>query len=138
MVYVITLVPVAAEAGSNVPAVPSVMPVPVHVPPAALAVRLNAPALEQSGATEVIDGVTAGFTVMDCVEVATHGELPTVYVTEIAPERPDGSNMLPVTPVPLQVPPVVPVTIVFRSTGASSAQSVVGVHVAVALGTTVM
>ena len=51
----------------------------------------------------------------------------------------EGSNILPVIPVPLHVPPVVPVIVVFKSIGDAAVHKPTGgVHVAVAVGPTVM
>jgi hypothetical protein len=76
-VYVITLVPEAAEEGVNVPAEVLVIPVPLHTPPATLVVRLKAAALEQTGATGLITG--CGLTVT--VPVAVPVQPESVYDT---------------------------------------------------------
>ena len=56
----------------------------------------------------------------------------------IGPDNPEGSNVLPVTPVPEKDPPVVPVINVVKSTGEAEEHNVPGeVHEASALGVTV-
>lgn len=81
----------------------------------------------------VADTDTVGeiFTVMVCVLSKRQGAVPTVYVILMFPESPAGLKMLPLTPFPLHVPPVVPVTSVFRLMGAAFWQMAAGaVHAA--------
>lgn len=63
VVYVIVNVPVPEVAGSKVPFVALVIPVPLQVPPPVAAVRLKAAALAQTGLTFVIVGSADGPTV---------------------------------------------------------------------------
>src|ERR1043165_9797451 len=99
-------VPAPAVAGLNVPAAALVMPVPVHVPPASTAARLNAGEEIHTGARCVIVTSFCWFTVT--ITVSVEGQVPaisycTTYVPAVA-----GSNVpavLLVMPVPDQVPP---------------------------------
>ena|SRR6218665_2387430 len=116
----IWLLPGVAEAGSNVPDDAFVIPVPLQVPPGISAVRLNAATLAHCAATAVMFGGVLGVTAMFSTSVSAQGPVPTMYVTGMLPDNPAGSNVLPVTPVPLHVPPAVPVTNVFRLIAASS------------------
>ena len=85
----------------------------------------------------VQDGLTSGLTVIVRVEVSTHGAVPTVYVTLCVPE--EGSKEVPLTPVPLQVPPAVPVIKLFKLIEPAVAQIGLGlVHDGFTSGTTVM
>lgn len=138
MLYTIVCVPTVVAEGLKVPAVGLVMPDPLHVPPPVAAVSVIGDALEHSAETAVIVAFALGVTLMFCVDVAPHGAVPTVYVIAIGPDKPLGSNVFPVTPVPLQAPPAVPLTNVLRFTGAASAQSDVVLHAALDTGVTVM
>jgi hypothetical protein len=119
-VYVIVLEPTVATEGSNVPLAPLVIPVPDQVPPAISAVRLKGVTPEHCGPTGVMFGVVFGETVILSVDEPPHGAVPAVYVTAIGPDKPAGSNIFPVTPVPDHVPPGVPVINVFRFIAGSS------------------
>ena len=136
MEYVMVLEPADAVAGLNTPA--DETPVPLQVPPGLAAVSVMAEASWHNAATEVIVASAVGVTLIVCVCVPVQGLAPTVYVTEIAPDKPDGLKVLPVTPVPLQVPPGVPVTSVFRSTGAADEHIGDAVQFGLELGTTVI
>ena len=65
MVYV----PTPAVAGLKVPLVPEVIPVPVHVPPAVAAVKLNAGVPRQIGVTLLMVASAAVVPVIVTVEV---------------------------------------------------------------------
>src|SRR5690348_17014578 len=82
---------------------------------------------------------TVEVTEIDCVETSTQGDVPTVYVIGIAPDKPVGLNTFPVTPVPLQVPPDVPVNKVFRLMVPDASQMAPGdVHAGLTSGVTVI
>ncbi len=70
------------------------------------------------------------------MDVEEHPAGPTVYVIGMAPDNPEGSNELPLTPVPDHVPPGSPVTKRFRFTTGSPEQTETGFHVDVADETT--
>lgn len=98
---------------------------------------MNVPLLAQSGEGLVQLGSTADITVMVCVSVCWQAPEPTVYVTDWLPKL--GSKVLPLTPVPLQVPPVVPVICRSRFIGGDDEHNELGVvQFASALGFTVM
>jgi hypothetical protein len=88
----------------------------------------------QTGAGELIETVGTGFTVILCVTAALHPPDPTVYVTGMLPDKPEGLNVLPETPDPLQVPPVVPVIYEFKFIEAALAHIAAGVVQAALLG----
>src|SRR4051812_36373957 len=101
-------IPVPATAGSNVPAVPLVMPVPVHVPPGEAAVMLNAGELMHFGPTFVIVALYTATTVTTTVSTSPHGA-PMVYVMMCGPAPAVAGLNVPaaalVMPVPVHVPP---------------------------------
>ena len=71
-----------AVEGSNVPAEPLVIPVPLHVPPVApVSVSVIGDEFEQIGDTDAIEGTPPGLTVTFCVKVALHGPHVMVSVT---------------------------------------------------------
>jgi hypothetical protein len=120
IVYVTVYVPVPAVAGSNVPLAPDVMPVPVQVPPAVAALKLNGADPMQTGATLFIVASASGDTVRVTVEEeAAQGAFEIVHSKVFAPipnpVTPDageeGVVIVPAPPTSVHVP--VPVRGVF-------------------------
>src|SRR5690606_29460811 len=70
--YVTTCKPGPAATGSNAPVAASVIPGPLHVPPAVAAFSVVAVPFAQKGPTGVIDGSAEGLTVMSIVSVSLH------------------------------------------------------------------
>ena len=107
-----------------------VTPCPLHEPPAVPVnnvVRLIVPVDSQMAPGEVHAGLTFGVTVILNVCTSEHGVTPTLYVIAIGPLRPVGLNEVPLTPVPLQLPPGLPVTNAVRFTFPAASQIVPGV-----------
>lgn len=115
-----------------------VTPVPDHVPPVVAVpdsnvFKFSAAAdwqMEVGGVHVAIDEVV---TLMLWLSVAVQGAVPTVYVTLMFPVNPAGLKLVPVTPVPDHVPPVVevPDSNVFKFNAAADWQMEEGgVHVA--------
>ena len=116
IVYVITWLPTPAVVGLNVPVVPFVIPIPVHVPPGLTAVKLTLDAFEQNGPAWVI--VASVVFVMEILNVAVPGHVPgVVYVTTYEPTPLEFRLIIPVlafiTPLLLivNVPPLTPVIV---------------------------
>ena len=136
----IVKVPTPEVAGLNVPLVVFVIPVPLQVPPAGLAEKLNADALAHTGATGVIDAVPAEVTT--CCSVSLFVQLFAsvyVYVIVNVPVPAVVGLNVPlaalVIPVPLQVPPL---GVAVRLKDAAPTQTgVVGLIVTVGSGLTV-
>ena len=108
--YVIVFVPAFASEGSNVPLIGSVIPVPLQVPPAVAAVKLNTVALAHIGDTAVILALAPEVTVIETVSIAP--QVPEIeYVIICVPIPAIAGSNVPdtpdVIPVPVHVPPVV-------------------------------
>lgn len=121
-------------------------PVPDHVPPNVAEAdrrefKFSVPDDWQSAAGAVHVASAAVITLILWLSVAVQGAVPAVYVILMFPLSPDGLKIVPVTPVPDQVPPVVVVADikVVKSNVPADWQSDVGaVHVAIAEVATLM
>src|ERR1041385_7596800 len=89
--------------GSNIP---PLTPVPLYVPPAGdPPLSVTIPPLSQTGDKEENVTVGAVFTGKVCVALPMH-PLASIYMYMMDCAPPEGSNILPVTFVPMNIPPV--------------------------------
>ena len=103
-------------------------PVPDQVPPGSPVI--NADKFIIPAASQIVPGVVhaelkPGVTEILCVDVSSQGAVPIVYVTFCVPTA--GSKLFPVTPIPDQVPPGVPVINVLRFTSGEPEHNPAGV-----------
>lgn len=76
--YVMVNVPTPAVAGEKVPATGSVMPVPLHEPPAVADVRLTDASVIQNGPAGVMVASGDAFTTIEMLFVSEHAPIVTV------------------------------------------------------------